>query len=189
MILLFDMGLPMIMPTMYFMVAGLIPIVLVEALYLSKSISVRFTRIVGSVAFANIVSTLVGLPLTWLVLFLIQIVTGGTSSYGVTGIPGKVLSVTLQAPWLLPFGPEEFWVFHAAALFLLIPFFIATWLLEYVLVRNKLAIAIMETSGTSDVAAAEKSVFRGMRNANLISYGMIAILLIISLIMSGLASR
>lgn len=118
----------MIMPTMYFMLPALIPTVLLESLYLAKRLRVRFSRTAGSVTLGNIVSTIVGIPLTWGLLFLIQIVTGGTSSFQAQGFAGKVLSVTLQAPWLLPFDPEDFWIFHAAALFLLVPFFFATWM-------------------------------------------------------------
>ena len=179
MIFLFNMGLPMIMPTMYFMVLALIPIVLLETWYVSKALDIRFRKAVVSIAGANVVSTLVGLPLTWLLLHLIQI-SAGEASYGVGGLAGMILSVTLQAPWLPPFGAEEFWMFHSAALFLLIPYFLATWLIEYVFVRDRLAIGL-ESKSPGEVSA-KRTIFLAVRNANLLSYGLIAILLVGSLI-------
>ena len=175
------MGVPMIMPTMYFMVLALIPIVLIESWYMSKALRIRFSRTVGRLAIANVVSTLVGLPFMWMVLFGIQVMTGGFA-YGTEGFAGKLLAVTLQAPWLPPFGPEEFWIFHSAALFLLIPFFFATWLIEYVTVRNRFAVEVTEIDSTTDTAAAEQKVLRAVRNANLLSYGLIALLVILSLV-------
>ena len=182
MILLLNMGVPMIMPTMFFMVLALIPIVLIESWYVSRALGIRFSGTVSRMGMANVVSTLVGLPFTWLLLFIVQIITGGLSSYGVNGVAGKILAVTLQAPWLLPFEPEEFWMFHSAALFLLIPFFFATWFIEYVIVRNKLSAEVVEPEHTTDDLAAQQMVFKAVGSANLLSYGLIAILLVGSLI-------
>ena len=182
MILLFDMGLPMIMPTMYFMVPALIPIVLIESVYVARKLRISFRKTVGSIFFANLVSTLVGIPFTWGLLFLIQIVTGGTSSYHVANPILKILEVTVQAPWLLPFEPEEFWVFHSAAFFLLIPFFFATWLIEYLMVKNRLGAEKAEVDPEIDLAATERTIWSAVRNANLISYGLIALVLVLSLI-------
>ena len=189
MILLFDMGLPMIMPTMYFMVPALIPIVLIESVYVARKLRISFRKTVGSIFFANLVSTLVGLPFTWGLLFLIQIVTGGTSSYHVSGSVGRILEVTLQAPWLLPFGREEFWIFHSAALFLLIPFFFATWFIEYLMVRNRLGAEAAEAEPETDLAATGRRISSAVRNANLISYGLIALVLILSLIRLAFSMR
>ncbi len=144
MILLFNMGVPMIVPAMFFMILALIPIVCIEAFFISKRLAISFRRTVGSVIFGNIVSTIIGIPVTWFLLFVVQIITGGTS-FRIQGFWGHLFSVTVQAPWLPPFPEEKFWAFHAAALFLLIPFFFATWLVEYVMMRNKLAIEIVNS--------------------------------------------
>ncbi|MGD9588374.1 MAG: hypothetical protein AB7Q37_05180 [Pyrinomonadaceae bacterium] len=183
MTLLFNMGLPMIVPAMVFMIIGLIPIILIEAIYLSKRLTIAFKPTIGSVIIANVVLTIVGIPATWLILFIVQLITGGTSSYGVNGFLGKLLSVTLQAPWLLPFGENEAWIFYVAALFLLIPFFFSTWLVEYVVMRDKLAIEVVNIENADlDLKVAEKLVFKGTRNANLLTYGCLAFLLSAGLI-------
>jgi len=183
MTLLFNMGLPMIVPAMVFMIIGLVPIIFIEAIYLSKRLKIVFREIIGSVIFANVISTIAGIPATWLILFIVQLITGGTSSYGVNGFLGKLLSVTLQAPWLLPFGENEAWIFYIAALFLLIPFFFSTWLVEYVVMRDKLAGGVVNVeNGVIDLKDAEKLVFKGTRNANLLTYGCLAFLLSVGLI-------
>jgi hypothetical protein len=185
MVLLFNIGVPMIMPTMYFMVVALIPIVLLESWYVSRTLLTRFSGTAGPIAFANIFSTVVGVPLTWLLLFGIQMMTG-EASYGIQGFAGKILAVTVQAPWVQPFGAGELWMFHLAALFLLIPFFFATWFIEYAVARNKLARLLIEAGRTVDKSVAFGIVFTVIRKANLLSYGLIALLLVASLIFSAL---
>ncbi|HUR96987.1 MAG TPA: hypothetical protein VMZ26_02850 [Pyrinomonadaceae bacterium] len=184
MLLLFDMGVPMIMPTISFMVLALVPLVLVESLYISRVLRIRFSNTVGSVMIANLISTLAGVPFTWLLLFLLQVFTGGLSRYNATGSVGTIMSVTLQAPWLLPLGREEFWKFHLAGLFLLIPFFFATWVIEYAAVRNRLATGTVEAGHIADLRSAERMVWKAFRNANLLTYGLIASLLILSLVIN-----
>lgn len=176
------MGVPMIIPTIYFMVLALIPIILIESFYIARRLRLSYRKTIVSVMVANLVSTVVGLPFTWGLLFLVQIITGGTSTYRVSEPFRRILEVTLQAPWLLPFEPAEFWVFHSAALFLLIPFFFATWLIEYVVMKNKLIVEITEGDPEIDLASAERKISPAIRNANLISYGIIALLLVMSLV-------
>jgi len=189
MILLFNMGLPMIVPAMYFMVLALVPIVLLESFYISRSLGVRFPRTVGPVALGNIVSTLVGIPVTWFLLFAVQMIVGSASSYNADGFLERVLSVTLYAPWLAPSPEEMYWIFPLAALFLLIPFFFATWFVEYVVGRNNLAGAIVEVRDSIETRDAERLVWRATRNSNLLSYGIIALFIVVSLIAGAIIAR
>ena len=183
MIFLFNMGLPMIVPAMYFMVLGMIPIDLIESLYIARRLKIRFSRTIAPVALANTLSTIVGIPLAWGVKFCVQVATGGLGAYGVKGFVGKLLAVTVQAPWLLPFGNDEQWMFHAAALFLLVPFFFATWCIEYLTMRSRLARELFDAGhAVDDPASADRSIRGAVRNANLISYGVLALLLLASLI-------
>jgi hypothetical protein len=188
MVFLLNMGVPMIMPTMFFMVVALIPIIAMETLYITRRLGIPLRGAVFPVLYANIASTFVGIPLTWGLLFVIQMIMGGTLASGGNGWTGKILEVTLQAPWLMPFPPEHFWVFHSAALFLLIPFFFATWLIEHLVARGTLAAAVCEAQMV-DWAAAEKKIAPAVRNANLLSYGFIALLLIVSLVVTTISMR
>ena len=100
-------------------------------------------------------------------------------------LSGERCTVTVQAPWVLPYSEEEFfWYFHAAALFLLIPFFFATWLIEYWVTRNKFAIEVVDSHESIDLRPAENLVWKAVRNANILSYGLIAILLVANLAMT-----
>jgi hypothetical protein len=50
-------------------------------------------------------------------------------------VAGKVFAVTVRAPWLIPYESQLCWMVPAAALFLLVPFFFASWLIEYWVTR------------------------------------------------------
>jgi hypothetical protein len=185
--LLFDMGLPMIVPAMFLMILGLMPIILVEAYVISKKLGLVYTTVLGSSALGNIVSTLVGIPVTWFVLFGIQLATGGSSSFQVSSFWEKLFAVTLQAPWLLPGPRSDDWMVYAAMLFLLIPFFFASWYIEYVVVRGRLAKQLysfrtrdhgtqpdgVPVTMTRDGYLSEISI--AIRNANLWSYALLAL--------------
>ena len=181
--LLFDMGLPMIFPTMYLMIAALLPIVFLEGYFISRKLVIDLRSAMLWTGLANLISTLIGIPLTWCGLFLFQSVSGGTSTFHVGPFLNKLLSVTVQAPWLLPFEQEESWLLFAAELFLLIPFFFASWLIEYGVMRNALTALVSSARHQPDDSFSARSDFkvevrRSVRNANLLSYGLLALFLI-----------
>jgi len=57
-------------------------------------------------------------------------VTMGSRAYGINSIFKKFLAVTWQAPWLIPYEKELYWMVPSASLVLLIPFFFASWKVE-----------------------------------------------------------
>jgi hypothetical protein len=116
---------------------------------------------------ANVATTLFGMPGTWLALLGIEFETTGGAAYELDSFPDLVLAVTLQAPWLVPHWEDPHWAVTAAGLFLLVPFFFVTWLLEYFIVRWLLS------------EAAHGSIWIAVRNANLLSYALLAISLIL----------
>ena len=111
----------------------------------------------------NIVSTLFGVPATWLVLVGIQIVTGGGAAYGIETPFQKFIAITWQAPWLIPYHAELYWMVPAARLVLLIPFFFGSWFIEYFIAKKMLK----EIKRTS--------LKRAILLANLVSYGLLAV--------------
>jgi hypothetical protein len=196
-IFLFDMGVPMIFPTMYLMIAALLPIVFLEGYVLAQKLGIEFRKTMLWTSLANLISTIIGIPVTWFGLFLVQLITGGDSTYQVGPLLDRLLSVTVQAPWLLPIDRDESWMLVAAELFLLIPFFFASWAIEYLVMRNALAasvslvrenqISMAESTADTDQTTTESSeleVRRGVRNANLLSYGLLALLLLAMLLNS-----
>jgi hypothetical protein len=154
-------GVPMLFLAMPAFVISLLPIIAVEAFYLSKSLALSTGQSVRTVSIANVVSTVIGIPLTWVLLVLLQMVTGGGSAYGINSLLSKVLAVTWQAPWLIPYENDLHWMVPVAGLVLLVPFFFASWWSEYLVSKIIL----------KEISAIE--VKAKIRNANLISYGLL----------------
>ena len=101
-------GVPMLFLAMPVFAISLIPIIGIEAFYLSKKLNLP-GKVAGRTAtISNLVSTVAGIPLTWFLLVAVQMVTGGGSSYGMNTMLGKVIAVTWQAPWLIPYEAELF---------------------------------------------------------------------------------
>jgi hypothetical protein len=129
-----NMGLPMIAIMYPAMGILLVPVIVLEVLVLRRLLSTPVRRTWAMVTVSNLVSTGVGIPLTWVALVAIQFVTGGTGWSPVLDVPilGTLLSVTWLAPWMMPSGADEHWMIPLASLALLVPFFFASWLIEYV---------------------------------------------------------
>jgi len=121
------------------MLLALIPLVAIEAwiikprLKLATGEALRFTGI------ANVASTIVGIPLAWLALVGLELVsTRGGTAFGLDTPWRKLLAVTAQAPWLIPYESELYWMVPAATLALLPAYFLVSWGIEYAIVRKLL---------------------------------------------------
>jgi hypothetical protein len=131
-----NMGIPMMFITFPYMVLGLIPVVGLEAWVIARKVSWPGKKAVKVALIANVVSTVIGIPLFWLGLVFLQMMTGGGRSYGIDSLLQKFIAVTWQSPWLIPYDAELYWMVPAAALFLCIPFFFASWGFEYFIARK-----------------------------------------------------
>lgn len=134
--MLANAGIPMIFPAMSMMVVLLVPVVLIE-MFVSRKLIKRESRkkTWGGVICANLVSTFVGWPIAWVVLVLIQMLTGGGNSHGLDSTIGILLSVTQQAPWLMPYESELYWMVPIAMGVLLVPFFFVSVYCERFVLR------------------------------------------------------
>jgi len=153
-----DAGVPMLFVTFPAMVVSLIPIVLVETVVLARALKTRAALLAKSTAIANVVSTIIGIPLTWVALVILELVTDGGSAHDLTTPLQKFLAVTWQAPWLIPYERELYWMVPAASLALLVPFFFASYFIE-----ASIVVRLERRFPASQIRAA---VFR----ANLASY-------------------
>jgi hypothetical protein len=136
--MLADIGVPMIFPQVILMGFALVPVVIIETVIVRRQIAVTFLSAVKDVGIANICTTLIGVPLAWLVMFVLELVsTHGGRAMGLNS-PAKMLAaVTLQAAWLVPYQRELHWMIPAAASVLLIPCFFVSVLIErWILVRR-----------------------------------------------------
>ena len=156
-------GVPMIFLVMPAFGLSLVPIVLIEAAYLSKQLNLGFRKAIKTTNISNLVSTLVGIPLTWLLLVIIQMLAGGGGGFGLDTTLGRVLSVTLQAPWLIPYESDLHWMIPTAGLVLLVPFFFVSWWSEYLVSRRVLK------------ELQQQSVKVAVRNANIVTYALLAL--------------
>lgn len=157
-------GLPMLAIAWPGMGVALLPVVAIEVLVLRRLLRAARWRTVLVASVSNAVSTVVGIPLTWLVLVAAQMLTpsGGGVGPDIGTLAGKVFAVTVQAPWLIPYDAQLYWMVPAAALALLVPFFFASWAIEYGVTR-----LMMREFGAGPVR-------RAVMWANLASYGLLA---------------
>ena len=165
-------GVPMIAIVFPEMILSLVPVILIEIAVLIKRLKINKQKTVLAVVAGNLYSTLFGISLTWIILVVIQVITGGDRGiYNIGILLRNILSVTWQAPWLMP-SNDLHWQIPAAALFLLIPFFFASWLME-----TWLEMIILKKE-ISDKKYFKRSVFF----ANLFSYLFLAAASVVFLI-------
>ena len=131
---LLDIGLPMI--AVYWPPAWLafIPVVLIESVVGLRILRLGFSRIVIAAAVANLFSTLLGIPVTWFALALIELFAFGSARGFETPLQ-KLYAVTVQSPWLMPYGERSPWIVPVAAAALSIPMYIMSVVSEYVVAR------------------------------------------------------
>lgn len=128
--ILANIGIPMLFPQVILMGIAFVPVVLIESLLVRRTVCLTLPQAVKDVAIANLWTTLLGVPLAWLVMLLLGMVTTGGHALGVDS-PAKMLAaVTLQAAWLIPYEEELFWMIPCAATVLLIPCFVLSVIIE-----------------------------------------------------------
>ncbi|MFA6547120.1 MAG: hypothetical protein WCS99_22070 [Limisphaerales bacterium] len=123
-------GVPMILPQLYLMGLALIPVVLIESLFVCRIPSLKYTETVKGVAFANITSTLVGIPIAWVLMLGLETITTGGFALGMKTPLTMLAAVTLQAAWLIPYEEHLYWMIPAAATTLLVPSFVISVFIE-----------------------------------------------------------
>jgi hypothetical protein len=147
-----------------------VPIVVVEAIVARRLLGLAVRRSLALSAVANAASTLVGIPATWGALLLVELVaTSGGKEYGLGTVPRKIFAFTVQAPWLGPYENDLDWLIPSAAIFLCIPFFFVSVLIE--------RFVAWKMAPTCPPATVSRWGWR----ANLLSYGLILTLLFVLL--------
>lgn len=163
-------GVPMLFVTLPAMLTALIPVITIEAYVLRKRLSLSLVKSTVSSAIANVLSTLVGIPLAWIALVAVQMTTAFAVRVVSDGegiaLPEafqRILFVIWQSPWLMPSESDYSWLIPTAMLVFLIPCFVVSWKSECLVIRmlNK-QIDTQEVKSTSF-------------EANLISYSLFAL--------------
>lgn len=131
-----DAGVPMlaiIWPASWFLLLAIIPI---EALIAVRILKTGWKRNLIMVSVANAFSTLLGIPVTWILLVLCQMFSGGGGAYGLGTNETRLLAVTLQSPWLIPYEADLNWMIPAATAVLCVPFFFMSVFVEEISARR-----------------------------------------------------
>lgn len=128
-------GIPMLFVIYPGFLLTLIPVIFIEAFYIAKCWrDSSFKKIFFSVLSANLISTIIGVPLVWAAAAAIQMLFGGGEAHGIDTISGRLYASVVQAPWLIPYENAYAWLMPSAFTVLIIYFFLASWLTEYLTV-------------------------------------------------------
>jgi hypothetical protein len=130
-------GLPMIFIELPYLTLALLPVTVVEALVYRAGLPLSLSQALRGSLVANLWSTFLGVPAAWFVLVVVEISVGGGSMWGLDTPLLRLAAVTVQAPWLIPYEQEFYWMVPAASLFLLLPFFLVSAVAErYALLKR-----------------------------------------------------
>jgi hypothetical protein len=170
-----DAGLPMILLTFPAMLLLLIPVIGIEAFLCKKWLGLTTRDAIRSNTIANLVSTIIGIPIAWAFMFGVEFATlGGILSTGPvledSNSPlARVILFVLSSAWIAPPERGHVWIIPCAVLVLLVPFFFASYGVEYVVIKHMLG---MPEGGTSRLSS--QRIRTAVRNSNLVTYGIMA---------------
>lgn len=167
-----DAGIPMIALAMPSMIIAFIPVVVIETWYFHKYHNIPFLRALKVMTIANLESTIIGIPLAWIAMLLLEMGMGAifmllpTTISNAHNIFAAAFASIVGAAWLAPDEKYGYWTVPLACLVLLIPFYFVTWWYEYSSVKRQ-----MKDADPSMIKIAT-------RNSNLLSYGLLAVLVL-----------
>jgi hypothetical protein len=128
--------------------ASLLVIIPLEAFVATRRMGTSWARSLKVAAIANLASTVVGVPLTWLVLAAAEISLQYAGSLlaphagpqhplsPLAGIAVGAVNMVMMAPWVVPYEESLYWMVPTAALILCVPFFFVSVWVEYLIARR-----------------------------------------------------
>ncbi len=175
--LLANMGLPMLILMLPAFVVTLPVVIAIEAWVIARQLEIEIRVGLGPVAWANVLSTLVGIPVAWFLVVVLETLVGVSlwklwPDVG-SGMPARlhdIVGLLLQAGWLGMGAERQHWLIPGAGLVLLVPFCAASAWVE----RRAVAARLPELP--------RASIDRAVLRANLVSYAGFAILFAVWLI-------
>lgn len=126
-----NVGVPVIALTYPGFIILLIPIIFIEYLIIRSALKVAKRLVLKSTIISNIISTLIGVPLAWGLLLLLELLTTGGSVVNAQGIFQLIGSVILQSAWLIPFAKHLHWMLPTAIIINLVPAYFLSKYSEY----------------------------------------------------------
>lgn len=132
-------GLPMLVVVWPAFWVLLIPMIALKFWYFKRHFQTEPSiRLLSGLTITNSFGVLLGVPLTWTVLGGIEVLLeeAGIGSQWTTGFWQRILSITEEAPWLMAYPKEYYWMIPIAFMVLLIPFFIISTVSEYLVIHR-----------------------------------------------------
>jgi len=128
-----DAGIPMIFVTLPGMALAFIPVYLIEALVIANMLQVEIRRTFWPSFWANLATTLIGIPLAWLLQLGFEFLIIRNHMIDTTTIPQKIRAVVVYSAWLFPY---DWWVFPVALLLNLVPAYFVSIILEKLIIKR-----------------------------------------------------
>ncbi len=159
-----NMGIPMLAIAWPALWLSFVPVVLIEACFLKRMIGVTFGNATKAMLYANMVSTLVGVPLVWGMLLAIEFAIGSTLLSGELTSKASIVAMTIiGAPWIGGGGETSLDVAVAFAI-LAVWFCLASILVEHRVLRRRFE------------GFAYNAILRCVAIANVTTYAVITVL-------------
>jgi len=145
-----NLGIPMLAVQMPLLLGALPAVVFIESYLLRHWYGMDGFRAVKLATIANLLSTVLGFPIMWFLLFLIQGLSSNFLPFPKTEPWQSIFAVTAQSAWLEHARHREYWMVPTACLVLLVPAFFMTVFVESFVYRRALA---RESSGPTPMQA------------------------------------
>lgn len=118
------------------MLCALVPVIAIEALLIRRWLPVSYKEAFAGIARANLISTLVGVPLAWLAMLALELVTllplavaAQKWHWRLESPVFYAIGFILSSAWVGPSGGDSAWPIVLAAALLLIPsFYLSVWI-------------------------------------------------------------
>ncbi|TWT72663.1 hypothetical protein [Crateriforma conspicua] len=172
-IMLANAGIPMLALHLPAMLILLAPICIIEYFVARRTLTLPRKWIANGVLWANVATTLLGVPLTWAAMLALNIATTDTKTQDLDTLPGLAATVVLQSSWLNLPEPGFEWLIPAATLVLLVPYFFVSVFTE------RLVLQYLWNDSPKSV------VNRICWTANSTTYAMLACLVVATLFING----
>jgi hypothetical protein len=169
------MGVPMlalVWPASWLL---LIPVVFLEAWVATRVLAVQYREGVRLATAANLFSTILGIPVTWVILLVLGGLLGPALGTDPHGQMARAAASVLSCPWVFPDDPDrgwQGWMVIVAAMILCMPFCLMSVAVEASVVRKGVSLALLP------------GVRRWAWQANLLSYGLIEVWLGVLLVLA-----
>lgn len=125
-----NIGYPMIVLTFPAMVLALLPIIALEAWFFVRDLGLTKVKAFKIIGVANLVSTVVGIPISWFLVLLAQEIVDSVVHPRRVKVPTAVMGLLTPA-WIPGYREIPPSIVAAATFALLAPFCIASCVVEY----------------------------------------------------------